>query len=350
MFVKTIIGKSEMLIKNMSLYTLAHLLVDMVCMWVMFYIFLQNPYDGIKYALVYNFFAFGFQPLAGIIADKLKNPSNIVAASFLLLIAGVLVFPLNNMAAAVIIGIANTFFHVGGGIVIYNLNPETSKWQGVYISSGGIGLALGAFLAQGGYVQGYMLCVVLAVLALVAFFTKTPEAKYKKQTAGVQKNTTFFIVFIVVVAAIAMRSLSGLEFSKLISGGTEKWILVLAVAVGKFIGGFSFERFGIVKSILIPLAAVLLLLGVQKESFIFIVLVSFFIQMSTAATLFILFTLMPKRPGFAFGINCLAIFTGFLLFLLFGVNFFSGFCAIAVFLLLIFFIHIKYRDSQKRLF
>ncbi len=303
-----------MIAKNLTLYTAAHLVIDMVCMWTMFFIFLANPADGIKFALIYNFFAFAFQPVVGMFADAVRRPKEITAASFILMALGLALFSKFAVAGAVIIGVANAAFHVGAGIIVYNLNPNTPKWQGVYISSGGIGLAVGALLANTG-VQSVWLFIILAIFFVLTLITKAPQAAYAMQKVKLDKKV-FAGIFILVVTAIFIRSLTGFDVEHFAESAADKWYLVLIVALGKAVGGFSYEKAGMLKGIILPLFAAAVLLF-----FAFVLVGAAAISMTTGVTLYFLFLLMPRRPGLAFGFNCLALFIGFVVFLFAGGGF-----------------------------
>jgi len=305
-----------MIHKNLTLLTAAHAVIDMTCMWAMFFIFAANPYEGFKFAIIYNFFAFAFQPAVGLFADAVKKPKEITLASYVLMAAGVFLFPVSNIAGAAIIGLANAMFHVGAGIIVYHLDPNTPKWQGVYISSGGIGLGLGALAARAGFANIYF-PVILAVLFILTLLVKTPAAAYAAQKVKINKNI-FAGILILVMTAIFIRSLSSFDISLFVKSAADKWYLILFVAFGKAIGGFAYEKLGLLKGIILPLVLAAILFLLAEHSFYFVAISAGIISFTTGVTLYFLFLLMPHRPGLAFGFNCLALFLGFMVFMIGG--------------------------------
>ncbi|MCL2888120.1 MAG: hypothetical protein FWF35_02260 [Elusimicrobia bacterium] len=305
-----------MISRNLTLFTISHAVIDMVCMWAMFFIFAANPYEGLKFAVIYNFFAFAFQPLVGMFADTVKKPKEITLVGYVLTAAGIMLFPKFNVAGAVIIGIANAMFHVGAGIIVYNLNPNTPKWQGVYISSGGVGLGLGALAAKAGLSNIYFFAALI-VLFILTLFIKTPAAAYAVQRAKFNKNI-FFGILILVMTAIFIRSLSSFDIGVFVNGAVQKWYLILFVALGKAVGGFVYEKLGLLKGTVLPLILAGVLFLLAEYSFYFAVMSAAIISMTTGVTLYFLFLLMPRRPGLAFGFNCLALFLGLMIFMLAG--------------------------------
>ena len=99
---------------SLLLYTLAHFAVDFACANLIFRIS-DSFSDAALLMLTYNFCAFALQLPLGVILDKLGRNA-LAAAIGCLLTGAAYLFGSVPMAAAVVCGLGNAAFHLGGGI------------------------------------------------------------------------------------------------------------------------------------------------------------------------------------------------------------------------------------------
>ena len=99
-----------------AVYALVHMAVDLSCAFLVF-AYVSGGDQWYLWLLIYNFCAFALQMPIGAAADRLDRNSCVAAGGCAGVLAGLLLgsagFP---AAAAVLAGIGNACFHVGGGI------------------------------------------------------------------------------------------------------------------------------------------------------------------------------------------------------------------------------------------
>ncbi len=120
------------------LYSLAHFAVDLGCAFAMFAVCRG---DALCF-LLYNFCAFAMQMPLGVLADAVGHNRR-----FALLGAGlvgvVCCLPSFRVAGAVVLGLGNGLFHIGGGLDVLNLSGKKAAPLGVFVSPGAFGVYLG---------------------------------------------------------------------------------------------------------------------------------------------------------------------------------------------------------------
>ena len=112
---------------KLAVYSVAHFCVDFACGCLITSRFWPFA-DGILAVILYNFFAFAGQMPIGILADRWNRNALVSTIGCGLVAAGVLVatfnIPMVLLAAAVIAGIGNAMFHMGGGIDVLNVSGK----------------------------------------------------------------------------------------------------------------------------------------------------------------------------------------------------------------------------------
>ena len=149
-----------------------HFCVDGLCLCCL-YLATTGIQDLLKYFVVYNVLAFLTQPLTGILADKSKHRHWILLASTIMLVLAVLetacavpycpaasVFLL--VALSVLLGIANSLFHVWGGKETAVRTGNDIRALGVFVSTGAFGLAVGSVFLS----RALMFCLLLGICVL----------------------------------------------------------------------------------------------------------------------------------------------------------------------------------------
>ena len=124
----------------LMLYSLAHFWVDLSCAFLAFR-FLSGSADFLLCLLLYNFCAFALQMPLGLWADSLDR-NGMLAAAGCGLTAAAFLLPA-SLVAAVVAGVGNALFHLGGGIDVLNASGEKAAALGVFVSPGAVGLYVG---------------------------------------------------------------------------------------------------------------------------------------------------------------------------------------------------------------
>jgi MFS transporter, FSR family, fosmidomycin resistance protein len=290
----------------------SHALVDAVCAMMIFSgirVHLLSTGDFATVVIIYNTLAFAMQAPLGLILDRWQNPRLAVILSFLALAvsaAGLRYFP---FAAIVIAGLANALFHLGGGTISFHYSPGKASMPGVFVAPGDIGLVAGTLLGKSCDISALAAIPVLVMLAVVMFFIRLPRIDYSERTAATSPD--FERILLLVFVCIAVRSMIG---TMAVFSWQKKpsllLILTMAIVIGKGIGGFLTDRYGWIR---VPIAGLLIaapILAFGKSFPAPAISGMLLFQMTMPVTLTALYKILPGRPGFAFGLNCLALMIG----------------------------------------
>lgn len=298
---------------NTAIYAVLHFLVDFVCAWAVFGFFRDGP-DGYLNLLVYNFCAFALQMPLGTLLDlagrcgRKHMPLVWTGSGLVLTLAGALLHP-------GILGLGNALFHVGGGMDVIEEDFARNRKGvdlGLFVAPGAIGLYLGTRLGKSDprakliYIAGGVMLLLLALLVacrpgMARHVPKQPMEQGKK-AVPLLAGCCFLVVI--------LRSWIGLEISFQWKG-QYGLLAVLAVALGKVLGGLVSVRFGIQRTIRwsLLLSGGCYLLG-EITGFGLAALLLF--NMSMPVTLYLLAKYLPGLPGFSFGLLTFGLFIGFL--------------------------------------
>jgi len=299
--------------KLLTVYSIAHAAVDFSCAFLVYRTMLDHPVLGLC-LLFYNFCAFALQMPFGLLADG-WNRNGIVAAvgCGAVALAFLPVFP--PVLAAVVAGVGNGLFHVGGGLDVLNDSKEKASALGVFVSPGALGLYFGGILGRGGAVP---LIVPVPVLLLMGglilltahgtyngFISLNAPAELSLPKGGLLPAAMLTLV-------VGLRSYMGFN-QTLPWKGEGNWavIVTIALVLGKAAGGFLCDRVGAKK-------ATVLSLGLAAVCYLFSAnpvcgtLAVFLFNMTMPITLWAAARLMPGGKGFAFGLLTFALFLGYL--------------------------------------
>jgi FSR family fosmidomycin resistance protein-like MFS transporter len=306
--------KRKDIVSNLFVYGTMHALVDAICAGVVFSI-LRNQIIDIQIffilVVLYNVLAFGLQFIFGFISDHLQSPRLITLIGAILTVISAFIFMILPIWAIIFAGLGNALFHVGGGSISLNLTPTKATAPGIYVAPGALGLFVGILLGKGGQFIAWPFVLGLIILSILIFIIKKPEMNYKREERKKQKFNYFGLILILVFLSITIRSFVGMvivfpwkvDINLLI-------ILTIAVVLGKAIGGILADKFGFIKVAVgaLVLSIPLLILGVNIP--ILAIIGMFLFNITMPVTLVTISNILPGRPGFAFGLTCLALIIG----------------------------------------
>ena len=297
-----------------SVYSATHFLVDFSCAFIMFRTVIGGP-DGFICVLLYNFCAFAMQMPLGILADK-WNRNYLFAAIGCGLVGAA--FGLRRMPVllAVIVGIGNGMFHVGGGIDVLNISEKKSGALGLFVSPGAFGIYWGTILGKGDSLSGFPILVALFFMVVLIIAMRRIQGK------GYKHNAPFSLeggacppmvpIAVMLFLVVCLRSYVGLTLN-LPWKGEGHWavLLVSAVVLGKTAGGFVADRFGMDLTARVSLGIAAFLFFFSQIPAIGVLALLLF-NMTMPITLWAMAKLFPGAKGFSFGLLTFGLFLGFL--------------------------------------
>jgi MFS transporter, FSR family, fosmidomycin resistance protein len=297
----------------LAVYGAAHGLVDAACAALVFGLVWQYQLTSQVYFLLavgYNVLAFAFQPLCGLVSDRMRNHSMTAAFGIALTAVSVILAPVNPYIAVGCAGLGNAFFHVGGGAVSLMLAPGRARVPGLFVAPGALGIAVGAMLGRKGPVEPVLFLCLLIAASAAMIFMKTPKDN-KTFLSKPESLRWPVLVGSLLLVSIMIRSLVG--FSAGFPWHNDKTVLFLIVCAafaGKALGGIVSDRFGwLATTTTVSLvSAPLLAFGFVNPLGTIIGMLLF--QMTMPVTLTAVHRLLPKRPAFSFGLTCLALIIG----------------------------------------
>ncbi len=301
----------KIILSNILVYSASHALVDATCAATLFAIVTlgqTGSQDLFYFVVLYNVIAFSTQPIWGLLVDIFKVPmySAIVGILLVALSTLFLQFP---FLVALIAGIGNALFHVGGGVTSLNLAPGKAALPGIYVAPGALGLMIGILVGKNGYFIAWPFVLLLVGSALLILRTPQPEISAPRKLPG---NLRWFeTVILLLLLSVAVRSMVGLS---LVLPWKSNIVLFLAltgaVVLGKALGGILGDRFGWTAVAVSGLILSAPLLAFFPQIPAIAILGTFLFNLSMPITLVCLVEMLPGKSGFAFGLTTLALIIG----------------------------------------
>ena len=288
-----------------AILSAAHFFVDFACAYLLLRRFRGTP-EWMQVLLVYNFCAFALQLPFGILADAFGRPQRFAALGCAA-VAGAYALP-GALPAAVLAGIGNSLFHVGGGCEVLGFSGDRAAALGAFVSPGAIGLYLGMLLGSGGDLPLWPAALLLLLLAVALLrgaclekaTVHAPGAAFPPWLAGAA-----------LTIVVVLRSWCGFLQTFSWKQGLLAFLCVCATAFGKAAGGFASDRIGMARTGAVSLAgsAVLFLASFWAPAGLAAVLL---FNLTMPLTLSALARSWPGHGGAAFGLLTFALFLGFL--------------------------------------
>ena len=216
-----------------------------------------------------------------------------------------------------IAGVGNALFHVGAGAMVLAGSRGRATPAGVFVAPGALGLGIGLMLGRK-YLTVPLwpwLFAIGAAMVVVLLVAKIPsrEQPLSVDTAPPPAYGRREIVMVATLLglSVAVRSLAGTVGCDACPRG---FFLMLALPfsafAGKLTGGFLADRFGWIDVSIAALVASAPLMAFSGGD-VWLALPGVLIfQMTMPVTLAAMMRLMPARPGFGFGLLCVALVAG----------------------------------------
>lgn len=311
--------------------TVLHFLVDGLCLCCLYLMSKAAPTTNLlSLFLTYNILAFMTQPLTGLWTDRLSHPQKTLFLSSCLLTTAVIVLmgaalwwgftPFPTIVVAILLGLGNSLFHVWGGKLTAVLTDNDMRALGIFVSTGVMGLTIGALYASWWLMAGMLLGITL--LGTIPLTTKVTSIKgcnslpLRPDYSGKICFWLFAIlVFVMLRSYVGEVVPTGLERA---SERTSDILLPLAIAamIGKAGGGWMARWFGISHAIVVCVcvaAICMMLRGAGNTSLLPVILSVLAINFTMPMTLHLANRLLPTREGLSFGLLAAVLIPGYML-------------------------------------
>ncbi|HPM77311.1 MAG TPA: hypothetical protein PK961_09480 [bacterium] len=295
------------------IYGLIHALIDATTVAVIFQTRSFHHLDremGVFLILAYDLLAFAGQTPLGWLLDRLRIWRGTAVGGIVICAAAMASVRLDPLTAMILASVGNAAFHVGSGALVLHADPGRATPAGIFVAPGALGLALGIYFGKSGMLPAWPYYLLLGLAVVAALWTPAPDVqKTRLPKPDIDKP---LLIVLLLLFSIVVRSLVGKAGGYALPKETAVLFGVAAAAfAGKAFGGILSDRFGWIK---ISVGALLIsapLLAFGKVNVPMIVVGMFLFQMTMPVTLVAVYSLMPGRPGLAFGLNCLAYIAGF---------------------------------------
>ena len=298
-----------------AIYGMIHLLVDFACAYLMF-AGIYGTREWYLCILLYNFCAFALQMPMGAAADGWNKNARLSAAGCILIAAAYLVCGASGVICAVMAGLGNGLFHVGGGLDVLNVSKDSAGFLGVFVAPGSIGLFLGTALGKGaGILKDWPALLLLGGAAAMICAAKRKElweesrnvsVSYDGMQAGGALAAAVFLGLVVVFRSY-LGMIQTFDWKDSLGAGA---FIACATGMGKMAGGLLADVIGMRKTAFwsVILAGILYLFSEYPVAGILAV---FFWNMTMPLTLWMSAKILPGAKGFVFGLMTFCLFLGF---------------------------------------
>lgn len=283
-----------------------HFFIDFLCAWALFR-FCRPTEHWAEVMLYYNFCAFALQMPLGLLADRFRQDRSFLVLGSLLVGGGCLALGSAPLALAVIAGVGNALYHVGGGVAVLHAYEKRAGPLGVFVSPGAFGIFFGTLLGKAGADILAPSLIGLAACLLLAWLLRgerpAPMDPFRLDAP--------FPALLCLFLVVCLRSLLGFLFVFPWKTGWWSVAAACAVVLGKAAGGYLSDKLGMkwVSLGSLGLAALGFLLSASPLCG---VLAIFFFNMTMPVTLRAAADALPGLRGFSFGLLTFALFLGFL--------------------------------------
>lgn len=297
------LGKGEK--RLVAAYSATHFAVDLCCAMLVLPA-ARAASDKAMALLIYNFCAFAMQLPIGVLADRYGGGRYFSAIGCLMVaLGGLLPSP---MLTAVVCGLGNAAFHIGGGADVMAVT-EGAKYLGIYVSPGAMGIFLGALASRAGRsLAAFAACLMLACAAAIMALCREGAGPGSPE---LPRGREQWLRLMSLLAVVTLRSYGGVIMSFPWRAGAWAWIAALCVVGGKCIGGFASDRFGEVRSATVTLSAAAIALIFSAFPLPGALGLLLF-NMSMPVTLYAARDILREGRATAFGLLTLGLFLGML--------------------------------------
>jgi FSR family fosmidomycin resistance protein-like MFS transporter len=296
----------------------AHAAVDLACAFVLFRDLDAHgvaPATVAAWIVTYNALAFAAQVPLGLAADRMRAYRAMSLVGVAAVLAALWLGPVASRPAAALAGLGNSLFHVGAGAHVLRSSGTRATEIGLVVGPGAIGLSLGLSLGHGALSCRAAVTAALpaagVVVAWVFAGSAAEDAAPSRRCGDVSGRTTWLCVALLLVA-VSLRSAIGDNVAAAWRTQSEVILIALAAAatIGKLLGGAAADRLGWARTGGFALALAAPILAFGPSDAVAALVGTLLLQSTTPVTVKAVHTVMPDRPGLAFGMASAALLLG----------------------------------------
>ncbi|MCR5241799.1 MAG: hypothetical protein K6D61_02860 [Prevotella sp.] len=345
--------------KSVGICALLHFLVDGLCACCLYLVvWPSTTLDVVSLFIIYNVLAFLTQPLTGWIVDRMHQKHWMLLGSMLLMTLAVAlsIFTTYHFLLTthhlllpiipVLLGIANSMFHVWGGQLTAVRTQNDIRSLGIFVSTGAFGLAVGVVFASWPLLLGLLLAYCgVPLLFLLLGGGNTPQPSTSCSAKNFQFSTfrsalplgsaKNLILLLLILLIVGSRSMISTTFSGAMEKTTVIFLLVGFVSMlGKAAGGFLCKWMGMLWACVLMVVGTAVIyfslnfplgfaawLSQELSTFNFqlsiinyqILLGLFLVNCTMPVTLYFANVLLKGHEGLAFGLLAAVLMPGYLL-------------------------------------
>lgn len=263
--------------------------------------------------IIYNIIAIGGQALFATSADRVTNRHTGVRMSVMILILG-FVFPskISITAKAVLMAVGNAGFHAYASSSLLSRSRFKAAEIGFFTAGGILGLGL----AQYAQFFGYFAAAFLMIAATPSDkFESAPIVTDNKKIAPKKALIPLFVIILALCACVGNFSFMSIELTWC-HGRKALMLYALAVAAGRFIGGFLFDKINFVLP-LVSFCGGTALLILKADSKLFVLAAILLLSMNVPVLIAMMLRCLPGCPGLCYAIVSASAYLGYSLIKLF---------------------------------
>lgn len=263
--------------------------------------------------LLYNIIAFGIQPMVGYLCDvKTRLPIALIGCGLLMigLLAMRLVWP-----SLVLCALGNACFHIGGGRDCLNHSGGKMAGNGIFVSSGALGVGLGTLTGKSAGAWLWLPVALTAVsMALLIVMHKRKSAIHPALNKPFQCASERFsatTVLLLCAVSIVIRSFVG--FTMPVHWKATAFLALLpslGACAGKAAGGILGDRLGARRACCVSLLVSIPLICLGANNVLLSMAGIVLFNFSMPFTLCAIASKLPQYPGLAFGVTTLCLLVG----------------------------------------
>lgn len=277
--------------------------------------------DGVAFlVLLYDFYAFVPQILVGYVIDEgIRLPALLLGLLCFLTSLTFMSLGLSPVLVVLVLALGSILMHEAGAERTLREAKGKMTMSSLYVSGGAFGVITGKILSMQGC-PVYVICGICLTILLPMYVLKKTEGyeegleAYEEGLEAYRFSGNRFSSRTGILCAtlvVAVRSYSSM-------GIPTSWnqtllqtvFLYVCMGLGKALGGIAIDYLGIRKTIYISTLGALpfLIMGDRYMGISLIGILLF--SMTMAVTLAVLVSMMPKKPGIAFGYTTIGLFVG----------------------------------------